>query len=170
MAQLRNALRAYAVEEDDPAQLLVRLDRLAAALAPDDLATAVVATVDPATGDLQVACAGHPSPILVRDGRAAVVELECQPPLGAGALWSAEGQVRSTGLRLGQSDTVMLVSDGMYERRGEAVDVSLAPLVSLAEDSLGRHADLDDSLRDLMTRAPGTSIDDDVTLLLVRRG
>lgn len=170
MAQLRNALRAYAVEEDDPAQVLVRLDRLAAALAPDDLATAVVATLDPATGDLQVACAGHPSPILVRDGRSAVVELECQPPLGAGALWPAGGQVRSTSLRLGAGDTVMLVSDGMYERRGEAVDVSLASLVSLAEDSLGGHADLEDSLRDLMTRAPGTSIDDDVTLLLVRRG
>ena len=77
MAQLRNALRAYAVEEDDPAQVLVRLDRLAAALAPDDLATAVVATLDPATGDLQVACAGHPSPIVRprrphRAGRAGV--------------------------------------------------------------------------------------------------
>ena len=171
MAQLRNALRAYAVEEDDPAQVLVRLDRLAAALAPDDLATAVVATLDPAhrrpPGRLRRAPLPDPASATAAPS---LVELECLPPLGAGALWAAEGQVRSTSLRLGEGDAVLLVSDGMYERRGEAVDVSLASLVSLAEESLGRHADVEDSLRDLMIRAPGTSIDDDVTLLLVRRG
>ncbi|QIK65605.1 SpoIIE family protein phosphatase [Nocardioides sp. HDW12B] len=169
MAQLRNALRAYAVEDDDPVQVLLRLDRMASMLAPDDLATAVVATLDPVTGDVCAASAGHPSPIVSQGGRASLMEVASLPPLGAGLLAAAHDTVRGTDLSLKPGDALVLVSDGMYERRGEAVDVSLASLASLVDESLEEHPEVGASLRDLMVRAPGSSIDDDVTLLIVRR-
>ena len=170
MAQLRNALRAYAVEEDDPAQVLVRLDRLAAALAPDDLATAVVATLDPATGDLQVACAGHPSPILRprrphRAGRAGVPAAAGGGRALGGGGSGAQHEPAAGGGRRGAAGLRRHVRASW---RGGRRQPGVPGLVGRGQPGAVTPT-VDDSLRDLMTRAPGTSIDDDVTLLLVRR-
>ena len=62
----------------------------------------------------------------------------------------------------------MLVSDGMFERREEEVDVSLGVLVDLFARTLDGTADTEAAAADLLERSPGTSIDDDVTLLLLR--
>ena len=49
MAQLRHALRAYLLQERSPAGALVRLNELASHLLPTDLASVVVADLDPST-------------------------------------------------------------------------------------------------------------------------
>jgi two-component system, chemotaxis family, sensor kinase Cph1 len=169
MAQLRNALRAYAVEDHDPASILRRLDALTAGLAPQDLATAVVAVLDPETGELRVASAGHPWPLVRTTSGTRPFEIEAHPPLGAGALGTGTSP-GSARLRLAPGECVLLVSDGMFERRDEPVDVSLGALTELVDRCLADPAvSLDGCLTDLMSQAPDTSIDDDVTLLLVRR-
>ena len=71
MAQLRGVLRAYAVEDPAPVGLLRRVDPAVAALAPDVLATAVVALLDPGTGEVEIASAGHPNPVVRTEGRPA---------------------------------------------------------------------------------------------------
>jgi light-regulated signal transduction histidine kinase (bacteriophytochrome) len=169
MAQLRNCLRAYAVEDADPVRLLSRVDRATAALSPDVIATVVVAVLDPATGRVQVASAGHPSPVVRTGGVTRLLEVDSMPPLGVvalGVLGSAE--VAATELTLGPGDALLLVSDGMFERREEALDVSLRELVGLVDRTLADTPGTEAALHELLHRAPGTSIDDDVTLLLLR--
>jgi serine phosphatase RsbU (regulator of sigma subunit) len=169
MAQLRNALRAYALEDHDPASILRRLDKLTASLAPQDLATAVVAVLDPSSGEVRVASAGHPWPLVRGSDGTYVFEFETHPPLGAGALGTG-APPPSARLLLSSGESVLLVSDGMFERRDESVDVSLGALTEMVDGCLADPASsLDDCLADLMRHAPDSSIDDDVTLLLVRR-
>ena len=168
MAQLRNCLRAYAVEDTDPARLLARVDRAAATLSPEVLATVVIAVFEPDTGRVALASAGHPSPILRQGGHSRLLEIDPSPPLGVVALASAEGHPITAELTLGPGDSLLLVSDGMFERREEAIDESLSDLVRLTDAALVQYSDTDAVLEDLLARAPGTSIDDDVTLLLLR--
>ena len=168
MAQLRNCLRAYAVEDPDPARLLARLDRATATLSPEVIATVVIAVFEPDTGHVVLTSAGHPSPILRQGGHSHLLEIEPDPPLGVVALASAEGPLSTAELTLAPGDALLLVSDGMFERREEAIDVSLSDLVGLTDEALVQNADTDAVLESLLERAPGTSIDDDVTLLLLR--
>lgn len=169
MAQLRNALRAYAVEDDDPASVLRRLDHLTSALSPQDIATLVVAAFDAARGELLIASAGHPSPLLWGRNGTVLVPVDATPPLGAGTLTGSGERPPATRLRLSRGEALLLMSDGMFERRGESIDVSLAALTALVDDTLAGCATLQDGLRTLMAQAPGSSIDDDVTLLILGR-
>ena len=66
MGQVRSAIRAYAVAGLSPTQVLSGLDRLFDALIEDRVVTAVVGTVEPSTGRVLLANAGHPPPIVVR--------------------------------------------------------------------------------------------------------
>ena len=128
----------------------------------------VIAVFEPDTGHVVLASAGHPSPILRQGGHSHLLEIEPHPPLGVVALASAEGPLSTAELTLAPGDALLLVSDGMFERREEAIDVSLSDLVELTDEALVQHADTDAVLEYLLERAPGTSIDDDVTLLLLR--
>lgn len=67
MVELRHALRAYAVDESDPAVLAERLDRTLQRYHPDTTATVCLALVDPGTGRTRIANAGHIPPLIVRD-------------------------------------------------------------------------------------------------------
>ena len=68
MGQLRNGLRAYVVEGRSPAQVLVLLNRLLRDCgAPHQMATLVVMVLDPETGELRYANAGHPPPLVEAD-------------------------------------------------------------------------------------------------------
>ncbi len=182
MAQLRGALRAYAValvpkDTGEPGppparRLLDQLDRLVATLLPEALATVVVAVVDPATGVARIASSGHPPPLwLAADGAARVVDIDAAPPIGVVDLTVpvlADGLV--TTVRLAPGDTLVLFSDGLTERRAEAPDVGIERLRA----SAARTAPTAAALRDLGDELFGgcrdpDSDDDDATLLLLRR-
>jgi serine phosphatase RsbU (regulator of sigma subunit) len=64
MGQLRSAIRATAPYVPDPAALLTRADVLAGQISGAECATVACVLLDPATGQLSYASAGHP-PILV---------------------------------------------------------------------------------------------------------
>jgi serine phosphatase RsbU (regulator of sigma subunit) len=168
MAMLRNCLRAYAVEDADPVRLLHRVDQATASLAPEVIATVVVAVLDPTTGEVEIASAGHPSPIVRSGGTSHLLEIDAVPPLGVVGLQPNLPGISSTRITLGPGDAQLMVSDGMYERREEAVDLSLRSLAELTDEVLERATDTESAIAELLERAPGTSIDDDVTLLLLR--
>ena len=82
MGQLRNAFRALAYEHTSPAEIAQRMLRHV----PDaGMATAVFLTLDPYTGELAYASAGHPPTLLLDvddgDGHAASTR-RAAPPLG----------------------------------------------------------------------------------------
>ncbi len=169
MAQVRNALRAYAVEDPEPVSVLTRLDHLVAVLTPDAMATASVVLLDLVSGEASVATAGHPAPMVCRGTTGCeLVPVETGPPLGAGALGGPQGRV-SHSVVVGRGDALLLVTDGMFERRDEAVDVSLGNLAAEALELLTTGGDPQDALNRLVERARPADSDDDATLLLARR-
>jgi serine phosphatase RsbU (regulator of sigma subunit) len=127
-AQLRHALRAHLLRDLGPAGALEALNELVARLLPDELATAVVAEVDPATGVVAVATAGHLPVLRVGTDGAEHLAPERGPALG---LVDAAGY-REVRVTLAPADRLLLYSDGLLERRGASLEQGLAALRAAA--------------------------------------
>src|SRR5213596_3453269 len=71
MGQLRNALRAYALDGNSPAQVVEKLDRLVQNLEAGRMATLVYMVIAPDLGSVEFASAGHLPPLVLGpDGNA----------------------------------------------------------------------------------------------------
>jgi GAF domain-containing protein/anti-sigma regulatory factor (Ser/Thr protein kinase) len=128
MGQLRTGLRAYALEGHPPGETLKRLDRLLQTISGRGMATAAYAVVDPATGALRYASAGHPPPVVVRGGEeASLLGVSAAPPLGT-LPFATYHEVEA---RLEPGDTILLYTDGLVERRREALTNGLERLRAL---------------------------------------
>jgi len=115
MAHLRFALIAWlSIGIDDPSALLSHLNRLCVQLGITG--TAVLGVLDPATGELTWARAGHAPPLLARGG--SVRPLDLPPGLLLGAEENAVYPVRTP--RLATGDLLLLYTDGLVERRAPA--------------------------------------------------
>ncbi|MFI9012056.1 PP2C family protein-serine/threonine phosphatase [Actinosynnema sp. NPDC053489] len=120
MGRLRSALRAYALEFDDPGQVLVKLDRKAAHFEHSTMATVAYAVIDTATGRMDLSVAGHPPPVLAVPGEPArFLDEAVEPPVGFNL---RAGGRRTTTLQLPPSALVVLYTDGLVERRDENLD------------------------------------------------
>ncbi|MDX6598946.1 MAG: hypothetical protein QOE87_2833 [Gaiellales bacterium] len=163
MGQLRNAFRAYAHEHVSPAALMSRLHRH---IGPDEMATAVVITIDPYARELTYASAGHPPPLLRDDETGEVTPLDdAQSPVLAHVSRSAVSEGR---LQLPRRATLVAYTDGMVERRDRVIDEGIERLSAEL-----RAADPDSSasaLADVLIRdvAEVTGADDDIALLVMR--
>ncbi|UGS37610.1 SpoIIE family protein phosphatase [Capillimicrobium parvum] len=125
MGQLRSALRAYALEDVGPAEVLTRLNRFQMLLAEDSMATVVLLVLDPQSGTVRYANAGHPPPILL-DGDHEPVFLDGARSTPLGALDDA--LYTEATAELGPGTTVVLYTDGLVERRGSTLDEGFARL------------------------------------------
>lgn len=125
MGQIRNALRAYALEDPSPTTILGRVNRAACLLDTSEMTTCICLVLDPATMSVRWASAGHPPPmVLSAAGRGRLLGGEPGPPLGVEP--EARYFLHETRLRPGQ--TVLLYTDGLVERRGATIDDGLAAL------------------------------------------
>jgi serine phosphatase RsbU (regulator of sigma subunit) len=163
MGELRTAVRAYALDEQDPTAILARVNRLV--VRSRHMATALLATVDPATGAVRFTSAGHLPPLVVRaDGRA-----ELLPGGRSTPLLAFRDGVEPAEASLDPGDRLLLYTDGLVERRGEPIDEGLARLERIATE-LG-DGDLDatvDALIDSML-PDGAAHDDTAVIALERR-
>ncbi|HET9075793.1 MAG TPA: PP2C family protein-serine/threonine phosphatase [Acidimicrobiales bacterium] len=159
MASLRFASRAYLAEGADPASLLERLGHLED-LDDDTFATVLVGTVDLDSRRMVVASAGHPPPLLLSDSHASFVPLTPTAPIG---VERARPEPLTTVVPDGA--VVVAYTDGLVERRGEAIDVGLERLRSIRwRDGASVEEILD---RLVATLLPGGAGDD--TALLAMR-
>jgi phosphoserine phosphatase RsbU/P len=86
MGRIRNALRAYALDSDDPAAVLTRLDDMVSHFEPDEMATVLYAVFDPARRQMTISVAGHPLPLMTLPTREAqMIEVCVDPPIGSDA-------------------------------------------------------------------------------------
>ena len=83
MGQLRTALHAYALQDYGPARTLELVDRFVQAMPDYAMATAAYAVLEPDTGEVQIASAGHLPPIVVGAHGGRVVDITPSAPLGA---------------------------------------------------------------------------------------
>jgi GAF domain-containing protein/anti-sigma regulatory factor (Ser/Thr protein kinase) len=162
MGQLRNALRAYALEDWTPAAVLERLNQLTQSTDQGDMATLVYATFDPQTAELVFASAGHPPPLVVEPG-GETEYLEGGRSVPTGVVGdTAYEEARTT---LGAGATLVLYTDGLVERRGTSLDDGLATLAQAAAEAAGSDVG---ALRDhLLVRQPPCA-GDDVAVLVFR--
>ncbi|MGY1742214.1 MULTISPECIES: SpoIIE family protein phosphatase [unclassified Blastococcus] len=172
MGQVRSLLRGISHSSGaSPAQVLTRLDRALAGLAPEVMATALVARLEhPADlpeGQvlLRWSDAGHPPPLVVSpDGRVRLLDLPGELLLGVDP--TTPRTDRAEVLEAGS--TVLLHTDGLVERRDRDLDTGTAQLVAVLEEA----ADLPlEQLCDrVLQRLFLPDAEDDVALLALRLG
>ncbi len=164
MSELRNALRAFAVEGHSPGAALHQLDRVVlATIGPGMIATVLFLVIDTAAGTVTVARAGHPPPALRGvDGSVRFLDTEATLPLGIDDRVSAS----EARYAIAPGETLLLFTDGLVERRRESITLGFDRL----RDALRSAPDDVDALCDHVLRetvAEHTSTDD-IALLAVR--
>jgi light-regulated signal transduction histidine kinase (bacteriophytochrome) len=159
MGQLRNATRAYLLDAAPPAVVLARVAALARWTLPGQMATMVLAVLDPATGEVEYSTAGHLPPLVVRaDGSAAWERVQGSPLIGL-----LSGEPAASRLRLAPGEALLLLTDGVVERRGESLRVAL----DRAATDVGRPEP--GALGALVDRLREPSSEDDATVVLLVR-
>jgi len=119
MSQLRTALRAYAIDGLEPAEVVRKLHHLTDHLAEGLSTTLVYLDLDPRTGELRYVSAGH-LPLLHVDaaGVASYLEGARSTPLGT---LPPDVAIPQAGLVLEPGERVLLYTDGLVERRGDGI-------------------------------------------------
>jgi serine/threonine-protein kinase RsbW len=162
MAQLRSVCRALRPSTHSPADLVDALQRTWDQLGLDRVATATFARLDRGSGQLRIASAGHPAPLLVVGGSAVVVDVDPSPPLGAGATPASDwvGELPVGG-------TLVFFTDGLVEDRYRDVDDGLRRLIRTAMSAPVTSSS--ELASRLLSCIPDDDRSDDVALLVVRR-
>jgi serine phosphatase RsbU (regulator of sigma subunit) len=129
------------------------------AAAGSPFATGLLGRLDLSTGILRVVNAGHPTPLLIRDGATHSVTLPANRPFGV----LRRQPYREAEVELRPGDRLVLLTDGMLERGAAALDLSsrLQPLSGLHPREVVR------VLADLVLDVAGPVLPDDACLLIL---
>jgi serine phosphatase RsbU (regulator of sigma subunit) len=173
MGQLRSAVRAFALGDRSPDEVMSGTNRLLIDLDPGQFASCCYIRLDPVTGIARAARAGHPQPLLRHpDGRTEVLDLPGGVVLGV----DPQARYPVTDLLLEPDAVLALYTDGLVEHPGTDIDEGVEALrATLAgagtpharrpgASSLSRAADLLTKEARLATQRP-----DDIALLLTTR-
>jgi len=135
--QVRNLLRAYALDKPGPADVLHCTNSAIARLLPEAVATAFFAVLDLTTGDLSYASAGHPPPAcVIGAGQAGYLAAASGAMLGApGGAFTAGHQHIVPGTAL------LLYTDGLIEHRHRDITQGLDELAGAMRQSAGLTAE-----------------------------
>ena len=126
MGRMRSALRAYALEFDDPAEVLGKLDRKASHFERTTMATVSYAVVDTVHERMDLSLAGHLRPIIAIPGQEArFVDAPVGLPVGYGM--AVTGRPGAT-VDLPPGSLVTFYTDGLVERRDADIDDRLEQL------------------------------------------
>lgn len=159
MTQMRAGLSGLAYTGAEVDQLAHWLNELVRNEAQDDTVTgtAVLGHFCPSDRTLRWTRAGHPAPILMRRGRARLLDAPAGPLLGV--LESEEYPVVET--RLEQGDIVLLYTDGIIDRRDADPDTLTAALLGASAPA----ADPENCIDLVLNALHAADTDDDICLM-----
>lgn len=164
MGRLRSAFGALASDGSSPAELLSRLDRFIGGPDGVDFATACYAVLDPRTGTLEYASAGHPPMLTVSpSGQTAWLEEGRSGPLHP----DSEDVRSQASVVIEPESLLLLYSDGLVEGRSGWINDGLARLEQAAR-ALRTHPA--QAICDLLLSEVriGSNHSDDVVLVALR--
>lgn len=164
MGQVRVGLRALASVTSEPGELLTRTNDLLISLGGDLFATCTFMRLDPATGVLESARAGHiPCVWATADGRSRVSDDEGGPPLGvlAGVKYPVSRYQLTTG------GVFVLVTDGVVEGPALSIDEGLDQVVRLAGLAAVAGMTADSLAAAVIKNAERVGHEDDAAVLVV---
>ncbi|MEU4267958.1 SpoIIE family protein phosphatase [Streptomyces sp. NPDC026092] len=185
MGQLRIALRAYASEGHRPDAVLSRASRFLYGItngetpdSPDSgprFATCLYLEIDPVTGIVDIARAGHPDPaVRMTDGTVLLRPTAGGLPLGI----DSDTDYPTTRFTLEPGETLMMCTDGLLETGGHDLDSGWERIRTLLEGHDGESLEeLADSLVEAV-HGPGSHHttgpladrrEDDIAVLLLSR-
>ncbi|MER6788053.1 PP2C family protein-serine/threonine phosphatase [Streptomyces sp. NPDC000658] len=164
MGQVRVGLRALASVTGEPGELLARTNELLLSLGGDLFATCTFMRLDPATGVLESARAGHiPCVWATADGKSGVAEDEGGPPLGV-----QDGMdYPVTRYRLTKGGVFVLLTDGVVEGPTLSVEEGLDQVVRLAGIAAVAGMTADSLAAAVIRRAERIGHEDDAAVLVV---
>jgi PAS domain S-box-containing protein len=163
VGRLRSALRAYALESQDGARVVERLNRLLWTEAEENqMATMLYVIVDPAASAVRWVNAGHPAPLMITGGEPRFLEGAGSVPLGVLPFPTYE----EVSAPMNPGSTLLLYTDGLVERPGENIDDGMAELAARVREAPDDPERLCDHL--LATLVPPGGATDDVALLTLR--
>ena len=162
MARARFTLRAYLFDGAAPEAALEKCARQFDITTDGHLVTALVGVGNRRTGEVTVASAGHPPPLLLTEGTAAFVRVSPGLPLGAGL-----SSYRSTTFAMPPGSTLIAFTDGLVERRGEAIEAGMQRLLETVGPLRG--LPLTEVIVAALTAHEETEVADDVAVLALRR-
>ncbi|RFS83918.1 GAF domain-containing protein [Actinomadura spongiicola] len=166
MGQLRVAAHTLAGCGFPPAVVLERLDAIAQDLHAAQFATCLCLVCDPATRYCEVACAGHPPPLLtLPDGTVRRFAVPQGLPLGVSDR-AHPAEYEQVPAAIPPGATLALYTDGLVESRRRNVDEGIARLASaLVASQAGTLEETADGVLNLLSDQCGN---DDIALLLIR--
>jgi PAS domain S-box-containing protein len=164
MGQLRSSARALLLTGASPARLLEHLDSVAAFI-PDAFCTTVfVVILDTQAETLTYSSAGHvPAVLAAPDSQPQLLTDARSVPL---AVHRDEPRPQSAAA-LTSGSTLLLYTDGLVERRDEAIDEGIARVAEVMTQTMNVPVD---AAADAMLEklAPARGYDDDVAIVLYR--
>lgn len=162
----RNTLHAFATEHAEPSKVLSRANE---ALVPQfgegRFVTAVLGLLDPSSGELQVATAGHPPPLICGPAACREHPLTADPPLGLfdGLAFSVSRADLAPG------DMVLVNSDGLVDTRREGTPFGEARVREVIDRTASRGpAAVVEALMDAVAEFGGGRVTDDVAVFAIR--
>jgi serine phosphatase RsbU (regulator of sigma subunit) len=171
MGQVKTLVRGIAFDRlEEPAGVLRRVDHALVGLAVPALATALVCRVEQDAAErraglrrLRWSSAGHPEPMLLQpDGTVVDLAAPVGPPLGIGWL----GPRVDGYATIAEGSTLLLFTDGLFERRGVPLDDGRARVREVVAGAA--HLPLDQLCDRLLEEMLGEGVEDDVAVLAVR--
>ncbi len=160
MGQLRTALHAYGISGHSPGRSLELLDRFLQAMPDYGMATVAYAVLEPESGELTLASAGHLPPLIVSSSGGYLFDIEPSAPLGALSF----GYRPEHKGRLEEGETLVMYTDGLVERPGVPVSDS----IELLRDTIAGASSAEEACQLAVQLVPLEGLKDDLAIVALQ--